>query len=647
MDTSSVTVPSPARRRWIVWLVVALSVVAGINLAAVVRLVHARWSVHQDPPPALVYRNTALEVQYKGDASCAACHPDQSEAFHHHPMSRSLAAVAIAGPMEHYDASAGDPFAREGYQFSVERRDGKVIHRDLRRDAQGRIITEFATEIAFAIGSGARGRTYLVQWDGFLFQSPISWFSNQSTWDLTPGFHAQEHFDRPAQVQCLFCHCNQVEPVPHTLNRYRVPIFRGESIGCERCHGPGELHVLQRERGVAPDKIDDTIVNPRRLEPGLRDSVCHQCHLQGESRILRRGRELFQYRPGLPLDAFVSVFLRAPEFTDNQKAGSHGAQMAVSRCYQASSGALGCISCHDAHRLPPPQTKAEFYRERCLQCHSDRPCALPEATRRARLASDDCTTCHMPRAASSNIAHTAVTDHRILRRADRPSKARPPSPSRRGAMPLVLFHQGQAGPDNPELARDLGLALAELGADYRELRKGSGALALPLLETAVDQHPDDVAAWEGKGLALGWLDRKEEALLAFDQALALVPAREAALTYAGTFAQELGRMDAAAGYWERAVGMSPWSSQYRLQLASAWARRSDWAPAVQEAETALRLNPGSEAIRTLLVASYLRQGRREAAVKELETLCRLNPANEALLRRWYSEQAESRQVPRP
>ena len=43
--------------------------------------------------------------------------------------------------------------------------------------------------------------------------------------------------------KCLFCHCNAVEPVADTLNRYRPPLFRGHAIGCERCHGPGELHV--------------------------------------------------------------------------------------------------------------------------------------------------------------------------------------------------------------------------------------------------------------------------------------------------------------------------------------------------------------------------------------------------------------------
>ena len=71
-----------------------------------------------------------------------------------------------------------------------------------------------------------------------------------------------------------------------TLNRYRPPVFQGHEIGCERCHGPGELHVAHPEIIGGRDM---TIVNPASLAPSLRDAVCEQCHLQGEKRVLRRG----------------------------------------------------------------------------------------------------------------------------------------------------------------------------------------------------------------------------------------------------------------------------------------------------------------------------------------------------------------------
>ena len=78
-------------------------------------------------------------------------------------------------------------------------------------------------------------------------------------------------------------------------------------------------------------ELDDTIVNPRRLEPALREAVCQQCHLQGRLRIQRRGREPFDFRPGLPLHLFWSVFVQPPEATRDRKAVTHVEQMMASR----------------------------------------------------------------------------------------------------------------------------------------------------------------------------------------------------------------------------------------------------------------------------------------------------------------------------
>ena len=216
-------------------------------------------------------------------------------------------------------------------------------------------------------------------------------------------------------IQCLQCHCNQADHVAGTLNRYRPPLFQGFAIGCERCHGPGELHVKRHQEGDLPSGLDETIVNPRNLSPDLRDAVCQQCHLQGETRIFSRGREPFDYRPGLPLHLFWSTFFRNPRFIDNKKPVNHVHQLSTSRCAQKSAGKLGCVSCHDPHVLPAASEKATYFRGRCLQCHQETSCGIAPAVRRQTSSSDDCTICHMPRFETSTIAHTAATDHRIPR----------------------------------------------------------------------------------------------------------------------------------------------------------------------------------------------------------------------------------------
>jgi Flp pilus assembly protein TadD/uncharacterized membrane protein len=595
-----------------------------------------------DPPSPIFsspFRNTRPEVRYVGDDTCAQCHPDQAETYQRHPMGRSFAPVSQAAPLERYVAAAHNPFDKLGFQFLVENRGGQVLHKEIRRDAQGRVITELDAEVQFAMGSGTRGRSYLIERDGFLFQSPISWYSQKGVWDLTPSFQVVEHFERPVQADCLFCHCNRAEPIEHSLNRYRSPLFRGYAIGCERCHGPGELHVKRRELGDDIAGVDDTIVNPGRMEPSLRDSVCQQCHLQGESRIVRRGRQPFDYRPGLPLHQFLSVFLRLPEFTDQLKAGSHAVQMAASRCFQGSSGKLGCISCHDPHASPAPETKVPFYRSRCLNCHKPESCGLSLADRRLKNANDNCIDCHMPRAGSSNIAHTAITDHRIIRRADKGSRSgTAPRPLKPGEIPLVHFHRDLVSSEDNELSPDLGLALAELARNYPTLERHACLIALPLLEAAVHSCADDVAAWEGQGYVLWRLDRKEEALHAFEAALTKAPERETTLTYAAVLASTMGRTEAAISYWRRAVRANPWSSQYHYQLAKHLAQHQDWSSAISEGEAARRLNPASEETRTLLITCYLRAGQKDRARAELGTLIALNPADEEVLRRWFAEQ---------
>jgi predicted CXXCH cytochrome family protein len=230
-------------------------------------------------------------------------------------------------------------------------------------------------EVKYALGSGTRGVSYLIEREGRLFQSPISWYRQKNRWDLSPGYERRNyHFDRPIEPQCLSCHANRAEPVPLSINRYEEPIFRGHAIGCERCHGPGELHVRRPEVVAGRDV---TIVNPRHLEPALRAAVCEQCHLLGDHRIERPGRGAFDYRPGLPSIAFFAVYGRAS--ARGNKAVGHVEQMKASRCFRASRGRLGCTSCHDPHQVPSPAEKAAYFRQQCLACHEQDRCSLPES----------------------------------------------------------------------------------------------------------------------------------------------------------------------------------------------------------------------------------------------------------------------------
>src|SRR5207244_295267 len=109
-----------------------------------------------------------------------------------------------------------------------------------------------------------------------------------------------------------------------------------------------------------------------------------------------------------------------------------------------------------------------------------------------------------------NVAHTANTDHRVLRRiGDNPPWVNPP-PRLASGIPLLLFHGDRARQQDPELQRDLGIALVRLvenGSIGKNIHVED--TALPLLERSL--APDDLAGWRAKGYALWLQGRQEEA----------------------------------------------------------------------------------------------------------------------------------------
>jgi predicted CXXCH cytochrome family protein len=481
------------------------------------------------------YMNTPRDVKYVGDAACVRCHAGIADVYRRHPMGRSLSPIEDTQAMRASTAGAPARFEAQGLEYSVGDKDGRVIHRETRRDSDGRIIAENQAEISYVLGSGKQAVSFLIDREGFLFESPVTFYVRERRWGLSPGYEKRNrHFYRPVLADCLFCHTNRVERASGAVNRYQGPIFRGgHAIGCERCHGPGELHV---SRPDVVDGIDRTIVNPADLEPALRDAVCEQCHLIGRRRVVRAGVRSEDYRPGLPFQRFWAAFVTPAGAGDNRFAGQVE-QMHESRCFQASEGRLGCTSCHDPHDRPAREARAAYYRDRCLECHADRGCRLPEKARLARDAGDDCTACHMPQLNTSNNAHLATTDHRVVRDIAADAGTRATHAAGDGGLSsFVNFHAGLMDERVRAAAeRDRGVAFCRDGRD-------GGAMALPLLEAALARHPDDAIAWESKAAALQQLDRHDAAFAAYREALSRDPARESAIEGAADAAARSARL---------------------------------------------------------------------------------------------------------
>jgi tetratricopeptide (TPR) repeat protein len=182
------------------------------------------------------------------------------------------------------------------------------------------------------------------------------------------------------------------------------------------------------------------------------------------------------------------------------------------------------------------------------------------------------------------------------------------------------------------------LALIYLGAKATRQKESIGPIALRLLEKAVQDCPDDVAAWEAKGSALSLQGRMTESLAAFETALAIAPEREMTLAQAAVIAEALGRPDKSLVYLRRLVAVNPWIAEYHYKLSEMLSRRGEWQNALDLCETAMRLNPSHEPTRILLITCCLRCGKKDRAWSELQTLVGLNPKEELALRSWFARQ---------
>jgi Cytochrome c554 and c-prime len=604
--------------------------------------------VRDEPPPdpRLVfdtpYRNVKPGVKYTGDASCAVCHPKHDASYHKHPMGRSADRVGRPGAPENY--AANNPFTAQGYDLRSERTPSGDRHVVSAKDASGQPLPDHAMLATIAIGSGTRGRSYLAIEDSAVFQTPVSWYGqSQQRWDLSPSFDLGNGGRRIIQKECLYCHVNQVEAVAGSTNRIAGGAFPEQlNVGCERCHGPGELHVRERTDGAVPAGVDTSIVNPKHLSHDLRGAICQQCHLQGEERVTRRGRDIFEYRPGLPWDRFVSVFVRHPNITDYHKSVGQFDQMHVSKCFTGSGGKLDCTSCHDAHAKPEPAAADAFYRTRCQSCHESNGCKAP-ATERAAKA-DSCIACHMPKSGSSNIVHTAVTDHRVPRRPDSGADMKRPLPL--DADPIVPFAPSRHAPPVEERERDLAIAFAKV---IGKMSGGAGASGQSIylaqaesrLAQSLKRWPGDAAAWDVMARLSARIGAPDRFLDAARKAHRLEPDSENISILLADALVSNRQFDEALAIGDRLVRLNPRLIEHRMQRARTLILMNDWPNAEAACREALAIHPLLPDAHLLLAHCRNRQGDRAGGDAALETAIRLatKPAVKADFRKWYQSQS--------
>jgi tetratricopeptide (TPR) repeat protein len=370
--------------------------------------------------PLAYFSGTKLRERSVGSRVCASCHSSIYSSFRQTSMGQSM----LPGDATSLGSLLPAPvtvFDKDNNQYlEVTRKDDGLFQSQYSLDANGKEMFRQSWKLDYVIGSGANGYGFLVRRDHYLFEAPLSYYTKTHSWGFSPGFEIQNRgFTRPILDRCIACHSGRPNPVVGQVGLYQDAPFDELAVGCENCHGPGDVHVMERTQdqmmgAVPPMGADMSIVNPAQLSGWLADNICMRCHQGQDVRVEMPGENLLEFQPGQPLGKYISIFKVAPEQGTSPSALplEHYFGMTLSKCYRAS-GNLHCITCHDPHVESSAAQAIANYRAQCLRCHSDKSCKLEAAKRNATNPPDDCLTCHMPKRTVTTIAHAALTDHSI------------------------------------------------------------------------------------------------------------------------------------------------------------------------------------------------------------------------------------------
>ena len=282
---------------------------------------------------------------------------------------------------------------------------------------------------------------------------------------------------------------------------------------------------------------------------------------------------------------------------------------------------MGCTSCHDAHYHPKPAERIDYYRARCLSCHQQDGCSLPEAEQSAPPALNSCTHCHMPKLATSDIAHSSQADHRILR-----------SPATTNANP-DNFKSTMTVKDGPRWTvfdggletisgwdADRATAIVSFYEGQARDDKDIVRAARDKLLKVVNQVPEDQAARLELAKIFFYLENYPESLKHSKMTLSQEPKQEAALALAGLAAQLTGQFQNGIDYFAERISQNPWDANLFIPYAQMIAEQQDIHKAIKFLKDGLQIDPSNILLHTVIAEYYHRTGQNQEWQRHLNLI---------------------------
>jgi Flp pilus assembly protein TadD len=503
----------------------------------------------------------------QADAVCANCHREIYNKYLNTPM-----ANASGLAMDHL--IPGDfTSASSGTKYRIHTEDGAAW---LDYDDPQTPPVKGRLRLDYFLGSGHLGVTYLYSLNQYLLESPAAYYTSANGYDMKPGYGGLREMPPaiPMAANCLRCHMSGVQHSdPGSLNHYAGEPFHYGGITCESCHGDTKEHVLTGGKAA--------VVNPAKLDPERRDSICMSCHLEGDVSVEKDGRSPVDFKPGESISRYLSYFVYASAGA-TARGVSEVEQFNTSMCKRASGSKMSCTNCHDPHYTPPVAERVAFYRGKCLACHNQ-----PSFVKEHHPENADCTSCHMPRSKAENIPHVAWTDHRILRN---PTMNLADTAPVRSDDLMPIFSPAST-------PRDLALAY------YAAAMQGHASdreRAYTMLTAAHQANPDDVQVLRSLGILAGTGGDSQLAGTLFRSLLKLSPTDQTSASNLAVLEARTGDLQGALALLQPVFNRNQDSLGLAMNLAAIECMLGNGTAARSTIETALQYNPGSRELMTRL-----------------------------------------------
>ena len=601
---------------------------------------------------AVAYRNLGSEATYVGMEACKQCHVDIYNTFIHTGMGQSFAEANQGNSHAVFDKNALVYETVSDFYYFPYVKDSLMYVLEFRLNAAGDTIYQRREKISYIVGSGHHTNSHIVSFGGYIYQAPVTFYTQEGRWDMAPSFREEGNlrFGRLLNAECITCHNHYPEMAAGSENKI---LEMPTGIECERCHGPGGIHIKEKKAGKLVNiekETDYSIVNPAKLPRDLQLDLCERCHLQGTA-VLEPGKTFFDFRPGMRLSEVVNVFL--PRFSDSDEQfimASQADRLKQSKCFQQTD--MTCLSCHNPH-VSVRETSPTHFSDICLQCHQSNGQKQCSTTAEKRATVDNqCHQCHMPKSRSIDIAHVRITDHKIrkypvknqsqkgkFRGLQIQTKARASDlEMARGYLafydkyesePFILdsaaYYLSRVAGDAPVLfetkihylfnKKDYSAVagmvktrepeeIVEAWTAYRiaEALKKEKQLsrAYDYIKKAVELKPLNLDFVEKEALILMDMERNKSAAEKLDFVLGEDPKRPVALCNRGLLSVLAGDYPAGEQYYDRAIALNPDYEQALLNKAAVRNILGDRAAALALIRRVLRINPDNGQARRAL-----------------------------------------------